>query len=113
MPDSPINFTTTGQYDTLTDTTITFSWYPPQGDGVETVVDDYLLSIVPTPLSHSTLTVVLTTSINVTLRYNTQYMVTLRARNCAGESSVVAFSTLFSKLAVFDHYKVYIFLLLY
>lgn len=79
----------TGQYDTLYDTTITFSWVPPQGSGVETVVDSYFFSLTPTPLSHPSLVVVYEEAINVTLEYNRIYNAKLVAVNCAGGSSEI------------------------
>ena len=89
----------TGQYDTLDNTTITFSWVPPQGSGVETVVDKYRFSISPVPLSHSNFTVVYGEAINVTLEYNINYNTSVLAINCAGESSPVPLLDVeFSKL---------------
>ncbi len=51
------------------------------------MVDKYLISIIPVPLSHSTLTVVFVEAINVTLEYNMIYNASILAVNCAGESS--------------------------
>ncbi len=89
VPNIPTDLNVTGQYDTLDNTTITFSWVPPQGSGVETVVDKHLFFITPVPLSHSTLTVVFGDAINVTLEYNMLYNASILAVNCAGESSLV------------------------
>ena len=89
----------TGQYDTLDNTTITFSWVPPQGSGVETVVDRYSFFITPMPLSHSYFTAVYGEAINVTLEYNTEYNTSVLAVNCAGESSLIHLLNVeFSKL---------------
>lgn len=97
VPDVPVNFDVTEQYDTLSNTTITFSWDPPQGYGVKTVVDYYLLSITPTSLYPPPSTVVNGTSVNVTVQYNLDYTATLSAVNCAGEGSYIILATKFSK----------------
>ena len=94
-----------GQYDTLDNTIITFSWVPPQGNGMETVVERYSFFITPMPLSHSYFTVVYGEAINVTLEYNTKYNTSVLAVNCAGESSLVHLLNVeFSKLAIIASY---------
>ena len=102
VPNIPTDFTTTGQFDTLNSTTITFGWTPPQGNGVKSVVDNYSFFITPTPLSHPNLTVVYGESINVTLEYNTYYNASILAINCAGESALVYLLEVeFSKLETY------------
>ena len=57
----------------------------------------YVLTISPTPLSGSPATVE-TTSVQITVSYNTPYNVTIRADNCIGmsqESQIVHLSKLF------------------
>lgn len=74
------------QNDTPFNTTITFRWDPPPGNGVETVVDKYIFSVFPQSLSHPTSSFVYSETVDVTLEYNLEYKATLIAVNCAGES---------------------------
>ena len=67
--------------------TATFEWDPPLGMGPEVVVDYYRIAILPAPLSHSSITNVVNSTVwNVTLSYNTIYTANITAINCAGES---------------------------
>lgn len=78
-----------GQYDSEYETNIVFRWALPQQVGPAAVIDNYTFVIMPKPLSHPTTNVISSTSLNVTLNYNTEYMVTVVATNCAGESALV------------------------
>lgn len=89
VPNVPNNLNVTGQFDMVHNTTITIGWVPPQGIGVKTVVDQYDFYISPMPLSHPTFVVVYGEAINVTIHYNTQYNISIKAVNCAGESPLV------------------------
>ena len=65
---------------------ITLDWDPPFSTGGVSV--SYVLTISPTPLSGSPVTVE-ATSAQITVFYNTPYNVTIRAENCAGSSTGV------------------------
>ena len=67
-----------------TNSTVTVEWDPPSSPGGVSV--SYVLIISPPPLSQSPLTVE-TTSAQITVSYNTQYNLTIRADNCAGSSN--------------------------
>ena len=98
MPDVPTSYNISGQFDTLSNTTITFSWDLPQGSGVRTIVDDYIFSISPKPLSHPITNVLKSASINVTLEYNLEYTALLEAVNCAGKSDTIFLNVEFGML---------------
>ena len=57
--------------------------------GQEVSIDFYNISITPRPLSHPIFNTVYSTSWNVTLRYNVEYIATITAVNYAGESNTV------------------------
>ncbi len=63
-----------------------FEWDPPDGSGPETDIDNYIITVNPTPVSHPISNVVLSSPWNVTLSYNVIYTATIIAVNCAGES---------------------------
>ena len=87
VPLTPTGFSVTQNVDLLYyNTTITFEWDSPPGDGPEAIVDKYLVFIKPRPLSHPEMNFV-TAPWNVTVRYNVKYTATITAINCAGESS--------------------------
>ncbi len=65
---------------------ITLEWDPPSSTGGVSV--SYTLTISPTPLSGSPVTMV-TTSAHVTMSYNTPYNLTITAINCAGSSNAL------------------------
>ncbi len=63
---------------------VTLTWSPPSSTGGVSV--NYILTISPSPLSKSPVTVK-TTSTEITVSYNTPDNVTIRAVNCAGMSN--------------------------
>ena len=87
MPQIPTGFNITNEIHELMNTTLVFEWDPPQGSGPETIVDNYIISIFPLPLSHPSLNMVLTPPWNVTLSHNVAYNITIAAVNCAGVSN--------------------------
>ena len=89
VPTVPASFNVSGKFEEISNIIITFSWDPPQGSGVTTIVDDYIISISPKPLSHPITNILNSTSINVTLEYNEEYTVLLEAVNCAGKSDAI------------------------
>jgi hypothetical protein len=93
VPDIPVNFNISAQNDALLNTTVTFTWDPPPGTGVKTILDNYVLSVVPQSLSHPASNFVYSDIINVTLKYNLEYTATLIAVNCAGNSNPPAILT--------------------
>ena len=98
VPTVPASFNVSGKFEEISNTTITFSWDPPQGSGVITIVDDYIISISPKPLSHPITNILNSTSINVTLEYNVEYIAVLEAINCAGKSDAIFLNVEFGKL---------------
>ena len=90
---------------TVANVTITFQWEPPQGGGPQTVVDYYLLSVYPQPLSQPIIANISRTlnSWNVTMQYNTRYSADITAVNCAGSSEAtdLPIDVEFSKLIVY------------
>ena len=72
-------------------TTLTLDWNAPLGSGPQAVVDNYTLSISPTPLSHPGTIVVQNPPFNVTLAHNIAYILNITAVNCAGESETLTF----------------------
>ena len=63
---------------------VTLQWDPPSTTGGVDI--SYVLTVSPPPASGSTIT----TQINITeitVSYNTQYNVSIRAKNCAGSSN--------------------------
>ena len=86
VPLAPTSFNINGQYDALDYTTIQLEWDPPYGVGPERVVDVYLIEISPGPLSHPASNFVSSSPWNVTIEYNVEYLTTITAINCAGES---------------------------
>lgn len=85
VPLIPTGFNYTGEDHGMMDTTLIFDWDPPQGLGPEAIVDDYVISISPSPLSHPGTDVVSSPPWNVTLDHNTLYTINITAMNCAGE----------------------------
>ncbi len=82
-PTSPSTPMVASQQNGLNSSSITLEWDSPSFTGGVSV--SYVLTISPTPLSGSPVTVE-TTSAQITLSYNTPYNVTIRADNCAGMS---------------------------
>ena len=100
VPLVPSGFNFTVLSYTLRSVVITFQWEPPQGGGPQTVVDYYLLSVSPRPLSQPITANVSGTLVfwNVTLEYNTSYSANITAVNCAGNSGTAVIEAIeFSK----------------
>ncbi|XP_064403144.1 sushi, von Willebrand factor type A, EGF and pentraxin domain-containing protein 1-like [Halichondria panicea] len=87
-PSPPLNARVSSTLNQPSSSNITLYWDPPSFTGGVSV--SYVLTISPTPLSKSPVTVE-TTSAQITVSYNTPYNVTIRAINCVGmsESSIV------------------------
>lgn len=82
-------------------TAVTFEWDPPNGSGPEAVVDYYIISISPAPLSHPERNVVHSLLWNVTLAHNTYYKINITAVNCAGPGETFIFSDIeYSKFSL-------------
>ncbi len=86
VPLTPTGLQVVMEYYTVEDNTVTFAWDPPPGSGPEAIVDNYTISIMPIPVSHSITSVGLSSPWNVTLNYNVNYTATIIALNCAGMS---------------------------
>ncbi len=93
MPLVPSGFNISRKYYTVSNLTLTFEWDEPQGSGPQAVVDNYTISISPRPLypSDTNIRPSLPRSFNVTLNYNTMYMATISAENCAGKSDTFSY----------------------
>ena len=65
-----------------------FEWNEPLGSGPESIVDNYIVAISPSPLSPSAVNTLPNSplALNVTLDYNTTYVASITAENCAGLS---------------------------
>ena len=88
-PHNPTGFNITNVYYAILNYTISLKWNQPEGSGSAAVVDRYILSVIPKPVSHPISNEVNSTIWNVTLNYNTVYTATITAVNCAGESNTV------------------------
>ena len=101
VPLIPSGFNISGVVHTVANTTVTFQWEPPQGEGPQAVVDYYLFSVFPQPLSQPVAANIsnIFLSWNVTVEYNTSYFVNITAGNCAGDSETAVLPTIieFSK----------------
>ncbi len=86
VPLTPTGLNILMEYYTVADNTVTFEWDPPPGNGPETIVDNYTITITPVSVSHPMTNVGLSSPWNVTLNYNVVYTATIVAVNCAGES---------------------------
>ena len=86
----PSGFGITEENFTVDDLTVTFEWDEPQGSGPEAIVDNYTVTITPMPLFPLEVNVLPNSvlSLNARLNYNTTYMVSIIAENCAGESDI-------------------------
>ena len=73
------------QQDSVNSSLLTLTWSLPSSTGGVSVTG-YTLTISPLPLSGLPVTVE-TNSTQITVSYNTPYNVTIRAVNCAGNSS--------------------------
>ena len=72
---------------------ITLAWEAPRGEGPEAVVDHYIISLSPSPLSPMD-TMVLASPWNVTLNSNEVLTATIVAVNCNGESDPLVFDVI-------------------
>ena len=79
-------------YNAILNYTISLQWNPPEGSGSATVIDKYILSVTPKPVSHPISNEVYSTIWNVTLNYNTVYTATITAVNCVGKSNTTELS---------------------
>ena len=71
------------EFDNRTNTSVvTLQWAPPTSTGGVDI--SYVLTVSPPPVSGSTVTT--QTSTDITVSYNIQYSVNIRATNCAGSS---------------------------
>ena len=87
VPLPPTDFHITREYHGNDETTVTLDWDPPEGTGPETFVDNYTISISPTPPHHQSTRIMVSSPLwNITLENNIMYFVNLTAINCAGES---------------------------
>ncbi|XP_064383517.1 mucin-2-like [Halichondria panicea] len=82
-PSPPLNPRVSSTQNQPSSSIITLEWDPPSSTGGVSVM--YVLTISPTPLSESPVTVE-TTSAQITVLYSIPYNVTTRAVNCAGMS---------------------------
>ncbi len=82
-PSPPLTSMLSSQQDGVSSSLLTLTWSPPSSTGGVSV--NYTLTISPPPLSGSPV-IVETTSTQITVSYNTPYIVTIRAVNCAGMS---------------------------
>ncbi len=73
------------EYEDNTETIITLDWDPPQGIGPEAIVDNYTISISPTPPDQPAIDQD-SRPWNVTLGHTQLYTINATAINCAGES---------------------------
>ena len=102
MPFVPVGFNFTGEYHQGMNTTLVFEWNPPQGLGPATVVDYYIISISPKPLSHPSTNVVSQSPWNVTLVHNTEYSINVTSVNCAGQGDTFTLAEIqYSKTVLF------------
>ena len=81
-PSSPLNPMLGFQNGTNT-SVVTLQWTPPTSTGGVDV--SYVLTVSPPPVSGSNITT--QTSTDITVYYYIQYIVTIRAENCAGSSN--------------------------
>ena len=101
MPQVPTGFNFTNEFHESNKTTLVFEWDSPQGSGPAAIVDNYIISIFPRPLSHPSLNMIEFPPWNVTLSHNTAYTIIIRANNCAGVSNGYTFDeTQYSKLEI-------------
>ncbi len=92
-PSPPLNPVVSSTLNQPSSSNITLEWDSPSSTGGVSV--SYVLTISPTPLSGSPVTVE-TTSAQITVSYNTPYNVTIKAVNCAGMSDASMWFTILS-----------------
>ena len=95
VPIVPSGFNIPGVVYTVDNVTVTFEWDPPQEEGPAVVVDYYLLSVSPSPLSQPVTANVSGSllSWDVTIEYNRLYSANITAVNCAGDSEIAVLPT--------------------
>lgn len=98
VPLSPASFIISREYHEDMETTITLEWDPPQGNGPESIVDNYTVSISPDPPYDPAINPTLLPPWNVTLTHNVEYIINVTALNCLGKSSPSVLSKTYSKL---------------
>ena len=105
VPLIPSGFNITEEDFTVEDLTVTFEWDEPQGSGPEAIVDNYTVVITPMPLYPFGINVLpnFLLALNVTLDYNTSYMATITAENCAGMSETYVYPLM---IEYGEYYKV-------
>ncbi len=82
-PSLPLNTRVSSIQNQPSSSIVTLDWDSPSFTGGVSV--SYVLTISPTPLSESSVTVEIT-SAEITISYNTPFNLTIRADNCAGNS---------------------------
>ena len=98
MPLIPTGFNITVEEYNDENLTVIFLWDEPQGSGPQVIVDNYIITISPSPLSPSYSNILpnVPLALNVTLSYNVLYtMATITASNCAGESETLEYPNTF------------------
>ena len=98
MPLIPTGFNITVEEYNDENLTVIFLWDEPQGSGPQIIVDNYIITISPSPLSPSYSNILpnVPLALNVTLSYNVLYtMATITASNCAGESETLEYPNTF------------------
>ena len=99
VPITPSEFRVVSKYHDDMETTVTLDWIPPQGSGPEAVVDNYTISILPTPPYQPATVYLVLPPWNVTLDHNEEYTLNLTAINCVGESATITLTNIkFGKL---------------
>ena len=95
VPSMLSGFNVTGVEYKVTNINVTFEWDLPQGGGPEVVIDYYLLSVFPRPLSQP-ITANISRSLlswEVTVEYTVIYSANITAINCAGGSETAILPT--------------------
>lgn len=97
VPNVVSNFRILSEDSGVSDISITLSWDEPAGVGAEAIVDQYMVSFTPQPLSDLAVNYISALSFNVTLKYNELYNAGIRAENCAGSSVTSSRDIIYSK----------------
>lgn len=98
LPLPPSGLRVIGRTDSMTDTSIDLAWDAPEGDGAESLVDHYILSISPPPLSAPMETVVPASPWSTVLISSIEvYTASVTAVNCNGNSAALTLNINLSK----------------